>query len=333
MEFDLKQLRNLLAIARQGSFSRAAAALNMSQPALSNSIVQLERRLHDRVLDRGRHGAQLTGLGQLLVRHAELIEVGLERALKEIRTHERAAVGPLLIGVTPIAAAQLVPRALRRLRQETPNLSASVLEMAFADAMPALLKGQIDLMVGPVGVYAKVDGVEEERLTTDPFAVIVRSGHPLCRRRSISLRELADAAWVLPNDQSAFHHQLEALFIVAGVAWPTNAIVTNSMVALKSMVVHGDGVTIIPRQLVALEREAGLLHCIDLIEAGAARALGLSWARDRKLSPLAQRFAEIIRACASEERVRPLGQVRRRTREYAQVAKSHSHRIRKKSIS
>jgi DNA-binding transcriptional LysR family regulator len=199
--------------------------------------------------------------------------------------------------------------------------------------MPALLKGQIDLMVGPVGVYAKVDGVEEERLTTDPFAVIVRSGHPLRRRRSISLRELADAAWVLPNDQSAFHHQLEALFIVAGVAWPTNAIVTNSMVALKSMVVHGDGVTIIPRQLVALEREAGLLHCIDLIEAGAARALGLSWARDRKLSPLAQRFAEIIRACASEERARPLGQARRRPREYTQVAKSHSHRIRKKSIS
>ena len=58
--------------------------------------------------------------------------------------------------------------------------------MAFADAMPALLKGQIDLMVGPVGVYAKVEGVEEERLTTDPFAVIVRSGHPL-RRRPIDL--------------------------------------------------------------------------------------------------------------------------------------------------
>ena len=91
MEFDLKQLRNLLAIARHGSFSRAAAALKMSQPALSNSIVQLERRLHDRVLERGRHGAQLTELGQLLVRHAELMEIGLERAVEEIRTHERAA--------------------------------------------------------------------------------------------------------------------------------------------------------------------------------------------------------------------------------------------------
>jgi DNA-binding transcriptional LysR family regulator len=126
----------------------------------------------------------------------------------------------------------------------------------------------------------------------------VRSGHPLGRRKSISLRELADAAWVLPNDQSAFHHQLEALFIVAGVAWPANAILTNSMVALKAMVVHGDGVAIMPRQLVGLERKAGLLHCIDLAEAGAARALGLSKARDRKLPPVAQRFVEIIRACA-----------------------------------
>ena len=102
----------------------------------------------------------------------------------------------------------------------------------------------------------------------------------------------------MPNDQSAFHHQLEALFIVAGVAWPANAILTNSMVALKAMVVHGDGVAIMPRQLVGLERKAGLLHCIDLAEAGAARALGLSKARDRKLPPVAQRFVEIIRACA-----------------------------------
>jgi molybdate transport repressor ModE-like protein len=324
MELDLKHLRNLLAIARHGSFSRAAATLKMSQPALSNSIVQLERRLGDRVLERGRHGAQLTELGHVLTRHAELMEVGLNRALEEIRTHERAGIGPLLIGVTPIAAAQLVPQALRLLRQEIPNLSASVLELSFADAMPALLKGQIDLMVGPVGVYAKVDGVEEERLTTDPFAIIVRSGHPLGRRKSISLRELADAAWVLPNDQSAFHHQLEALFIVAGVAWPAHAILTNSMVALKAMVVHGDGIAIMPRQLVGLERKAGLLHCIELVEAGAARALGLSKARDRKLPPVAQRFVDIIRVCAQEDRAQPAVQTKGRRSARTRAARAHS---------
>ena len=220
MEFDLKQLRNLLAIARHGSFSRAAAALKVSQPALSNSIVQLERRLHARVLDRGRHGAHLTELGHVLARHAELIEIELKRTVQEIRAHEFALIGELIVGVTPVAAARLVPRALRVLRQDLPNASVLVLEMAFADAMPALLKGQIDLMVGPVGVYAKVEGVEEERLATDPFAIIVRTGHPLGGRRSVSLREIAGADWVLPNDQSAFHRQLEALFIVSGVPGP-----------------------------------------------------------------------------------------------------------------
>jgi DNA-binding transcriptional LysR family regulator len=322
MELDVKQLLNLLAIARHGSFSRAAAALKMSQPALSNSIVQLERRLYGRVLDRGRHGARPTELGHLLARHAELMEVGLSRAIDEIRTHERAGVGPLILGVTPVAAARLVPRALSVLRQEFPTVSASVLEMAFADAMPALLRGQIDLMVGPVGVYAKVAGIEEERLTTDPFGIIVRSGHRLCRRRSISLRELGDAAWVLPNDQSAFHRQLEALFIVAGVAWPASAVLTNSMVALKSIVMHGDGVAIMPRQLVALELQAGLLHCIDLVEAGAARALGLSWAKDRKLPPVAQRFVDIIHKCVQDDGSPSHGRGRAQRRQRERVSAS-----------
>jgi DNA-binding transcriptional LysR family regulator len=174
----------------------------------------------------------------------------------------------------------------------------------------------------PIGVYAKVDGVEEESLTTDPFGIIVRSGHALSRRRSISLRELRDAAWVLPNDQSAFHRQLEALFIVAGVPWPANAIVTNSMVALKSIVMHGDGVAIMPWQLVSLERRAGLLHCMNLVEAGAARALGLSRARDRELPPVAQRFVNAIRKCAQEDRARSRVKVQRRLPAGKRVSRS-----------
>jgi molybdate transport repressor ModE-like protein len=298
MEPDLKQLVHLLAIARHGTFSRAAAEQRISQPALSRSIRQLENRVGGAVLTRGRHGARLTDLGHMVVRHAELLEVQMTRLSEEIRHHGLSARGPLVIGVTPVAAAQIVPRALGRLRREIPNVSVSVVETVFSEAMPGLLKGEIDLMVGPVGVYPKVEGVEEERLTTDPFSVIVRTGHALARRRSISLRQLQDAEWVLPSDQSAFHRQLEALFVVAGLRWPTIAVITNSMVAMKSIVAHSDGVTIMPKQLIALERRAGLLHGIALAEAGGTRALGLSWASDRRLSPLAQRFAEITRECA-----------------------------------
>src|SRR5262249_38717687 len=159
---------------------------------LSNSIAQLERKVGGRVLARGRSGASLTESGQMLTRHAELLEIQMARAAEELRHHRARSVGPLVIGFTPAAAADLVPRALARLRQEVPNVSVLVRETVFNEAMPALLKGEIDLMVGPVGVYPTPLGVGEERLATDPFNIVVRSGHALERRRAISLRQLKD---------------------------------------------------------------------------------------------------------------------------------------------
>ena len=73
-------------------------------------------------------------------------------------------------------------------------------------------------MVGPIGVYPPVDGIEEQRLAVDPFTIVVRKGHALAKRRSVSLRQMTNVEWVLPSDHSAFHKQLEALFVVAGLA-------------------------------------------------------------------------------------------------------------------
>jgi LysR family transcriptional regulator, regulator for genes of the gallate degradation pathway len=312
MELDSRQLTYLLAIAREGSFSKAAARLQMSQPTLSNAVAQLERRIGGVVFTRGRHGAQLTDIGRMLARHAELLEIQMGRAVQDVLHHRAGRVGPLVIGVTPVAAADLVPRALARLRWEMPNAVVSIVEMVFSEAMDALLKGVVDMVVGPVGVYPRVEGVEEERLATDPLSVIVRAGHALSHRRATSLHQLQNVQWVLPSDRSAFHRQLEALFVTVGLGWPTGAVLTNSMTALRAVVIHGDGVAIMPRQLVALERRAGLLHCIRLLEAGASRALGLSRASGRALSPVAERFAEIVRACA-RPRAAAFTKVNRRT--------------------
>jgi molybdate transport repressor ModE-like protein len=298
MDPDYRQLMHLLAIGRCGTFSRAAAELRMSQPALSNSISQLESRLKVRVLERGRNGAQLTDAGRALVRHAEILQSQMGRAVEEIRFQRQSQLGPLIVGVTPVAAASLVPRALAQLKKDMPALAVSIQETVFHDGIGDLLKGNLDVMVGPIGVYAPVEGIEEQRLTVDPFSLVVRSGHALSRRRSASLRQIADVEWVLPSDRSAFHRQLEALFVVAGLGWPSRAITTNSMTAMKAIVMHTDCVALMPRQLVAIEQKAGLLKTIRLVEAGASRALGISWARGRKPSGPAEAFIEALHDCA-----------------------------------
>lgn len=298
MKLEPRQLQHLATIAHHGSFSRAAATMNISQPALSSSMAQLEKSVGGRVLDRGRQGAKLTDLGRTLVRHAHLLQSQLSRAGEEIRLRKLGGDGPLAIGVTPVTAASLVPEALGLLNAETPSVSVSVVEGVFDEAMTALRNGEVDLVVGPVGVYPGSREIVQQQLVRDPLALVMRAQHALARRRSCSLRQLRNAHWALPSEHSAFRRQLEALFITAGVQWPTFYVATNSMTALKAIVMHSDCVTIMPKRLVALECEVGSLAAVDLRDPGRHRILGITWLRSRALSPLALRFVDLLREAA-----------------------------------
>ena len=95
MAIDPRQLANLLAVAKHGSFNRAAAALGLSQPALSNSIRQLERRLGVSVLDRTSSGSTLNEFGNILIRQAQTVEALLLQAGEEVRLRKLGIDGPL----------------------------------------------------------------------------------------------------------------------------------------------------------------------------------------------------------------------------------------------
>ena len=102
MDIDPRHLRILLAIAEQGSFTRAAVAQRISQPAMSSAIALLEKQLGVRVLERGRHGARLNEFGQLLIRHARGLHALLDQAKAEIDRKRLGYEGPLKIGGTPV---------------------------------------------------------------------------------------------------------------------------------------------------------------------------------------------------------------------------------------
>jgi LysR family transcriptional regulator, regulator for genes of the gallate degradation pathway len=303
MKLEPRQLAHLATIAECGSFGRAAVRLNISQPALSASIAQLERTVGGRVLERGRHGAKLTELGHALARHSHAVSSQLSIAAEEIRLRKLGGYGPLKIGVTPISAASLVPEALGRLKRTIPKLSASVIEGVFGEGMSMLRAGEIDLFVGPVGIFPISAEIVEQPLTTDPLDLVLRPRHPLASSATVSLRDLRDADWALPSEGGAFQRQIEALFISAGVQWPAFYIGTNSMTALRAIVMQSDCVTIMPRRLLQLERKAKRLTTVPLKDRGSRRSLGLSWIRHRGLSPIAARFADCMLEVARKERV------------------------------
>ena len=298
MRIDPRRLLDLLAVARHGSFSGAAEATNVSQPGLSQSIAQLEHGLGVKVLERDRHGARLTEFGRALVFHARALESLLDRAKEETRLRALGIEGPLAVGITPITAAGLVPQALALLARDAPDIAVSLTE-GLDDELVAMLRArELDLVVSRL--RPGLEDVHSEPLMMSDWALITRPDHPLAERSSVSLGEIADVQWVLPAGGSAFRRQMETVFAAAGLAWPDRAISTNSILAIKAIVMDTECVTIMSPLLVEVEVRARRLRAVPLQDIAPLQPVGMMWRAGDELSPIAARFARVLRLAAAE---------------------------------
>jgi LysR family transcriptional regulator, regulator of abg operon len=295
-KLDPKRLIDLLMISEHGSYTRAAAARGVSQPALSNSVAALERTLGIKVLERNRRGAELTDFGRLLASHAAALDSVLARASEEVELKKLGMEGSLAIGASPVACVDIVPDAISQLKRETPNIAIRIDERPDDELIKALRFGEIDFMISPTGLLTDPPDIACEILLQDGFEIIMRRTHRWARRRSIALSELRGVQWVMPNAHSTIWRQIEALFAAENEPWPTNCIATNSITALKSLIMRDDFVSIASGKLVKHERDAGHIVCIALRKSHFVREICLRQRRGAKLTPIAQRFGAIVRA-------------------------------------
>lgn len=298
MAVEATQIANLLAIARHGSFTRAAAEKGMSQPALSNSIALLEQRLGVKVLERSRRGSTLTVFGEILVRRAEGVQSLLSDAEAEVRSHAAGISGPLRIGATPSVLASLLPKALRRLDDGGAPLDLEIVDGLDGRLVPMLRSGKIDIIVGPVDeILGATDDVVEAVLFDDPFWLAVGPASPFHDAKSLSLAELADAPWALPREGSTYRRHVEALFMSAGVAWPKDCILVNALPLLETLVVHTARITLVSRA--QLTQPPQPFRVIPLQGAGGRR-IGYKLRRGGRPGPLTKQFIDALKASASE---------------------------------
>jgi LysR family transcriptional regulator of gallate degradation len=297
MKIDPRQLANLMSIAEHGSFNRAAAARGMSQPALSNSIAQLERRLGVEVLSRTRRGSELTDMGRILLRGAETIDAVLAQTSEEVRLKRVGVEGPLRIGVVPSVTLKLMPDVFALLLRRHPSIELTFTEGLDDQLLPSLQAGQLDLVVGPLaGVFPAPTDVVEDALFDDPFSIGVGPEHPLRNRGSLTLAELRDAPWVLPLPGNSYRRHIEALFMTAGVPWPSNCVMTSSLTLVESIVAQTDRVTIIT-ELQSIIQNTWRLRSVPL-KGGGKRTIGIKWRKAAKPSAIAANFIQIAHEVA-----------------------------------
>jgi LysR family pca operon transcriptional activator len=302
MNIDPRHLANLLSIVKHGSFNRAAAARGISQPALSNSIAQLERRLGVAVLDRTPSGSAPNEVGKILVRTAQIIDAVLLQATDEVRLKRMGVEGPLRVGVVPSLAIKFMPDVMAALLKQHGTLSITLIEGLDDQLLPALLMGDLDLVIGPLsGTFPGPAEIIEDVLFEDPFSIGVGPHHPLRNRRSLTLAELRDSPWILPLAGNSYRRHIEALFMTEGVPWPENCVHVSSLSLVEAVLAQSERVTMIT-QMQATMQNTWRIRSIPL-KGGGKRTIGIKWRRAGILSTLAARFVQIAHDVARSGRL------------------------------
>lgn len=296
MNLSLRQLRAFAAVARTASFTRAAAELHLSQPALTVQIRELESALGLKLLDRNTRRVQLTSVG------AELLPV-FERVLGDLRAvaenaRELAAGdrGTVQVAALPSVCARLLPAAIARLRVSHPGITVRLRDTV-AQRIVALLRSE-DVDIGIGSFPAGERDIETEPLMSDRLVAVMPRGHPFAARRSLRLADLARHPLIVTDIQSSVRALVDRAMAAAGLD-PSPAFEVTYMSTAVGLVQAGLGIAILPATALELEMVRGIATS-PIRDEGVARPIVVARKTGRSLPPAARTFLQALRAVAME---------------------------------
>jgi DNA-binding transcriptional LysR family regulator len=290
-DVDARHLLALQAVATEGSFGRAAAALGFSQAAVSQQVAALERAVGMPLFDRpgGPRAARLTPAGELLLEHAEtvLAELGLaQRRLDDLRA---GIGGRLRLGTFQSVSVKLLPRIISDVRREAPAVD---IELHQSDDNAALLAGlaaddfDLSFVLGPV----RDPSLDVTELCTDPFVAVVAAQDCPVVSGPYPLRLLDNAASIGQDRGDSCQRLIDDGLRDAGVS-VRYVFRSNDNSAVQAMVAAGMGVSILP--LLAVDLDDPTVHVHPLDPPIPPRRVCLARRRGRTLPPVADRFAAL----------------------------------------
>jgi DNA-binding transcriptional LysR family regulator len=247
---DVGALRLLQAIAEHGTLTAAAQALGASQPAVSQHVRRLERRLGTALLDRSARRVRLTEAGQVLAAHGTTVNAAVRAAGAEVAALAGLQAGVVRLVAFPSSSATLVPRALAALRREHPGLTITFDEAEPPQSLARLRAGMCDLAVAfayPGVEFGRgeddLTGLVSRHLLDDPTLVALPAGHPRAHDEHLDLVDLADETWIAgcPRCRGHLLAAARARGFVPGIAYAT-----DDYVAVLSLVAAGLGVALLP---------------------------------------------------------------------------------------
>jgi len=286
----LHRLRYFVAVAETGSFTRAAQREGISQPSLSQQILELESELNTRLFDRLGRRIVLTAKGQLLLPAAQNVLAAVADAERAMRAGSFDT--ELRVGMIPTVAPYLLPGVTRRFILAHPEVRLHFLEERTERLLEEILTGKLDLAV--MALPIRDDRLHVERLRTEPLLAALPRGHRLAKKSSIRLADLADEPFLLLDELHCFGEQVLSLCRRGGKFEPRVVCRGEQLGTLLGLVAAGIGISVVP-QMATLEEDRQRVY-IPLSAPSPTRTLAAIWHKQRYRPPAVRDFLTILKS-------------------------------------
>jgi DNA-binding transcriptional LysR family regulator len=293
MQIDFRQLRQFLAVVELRSFTAAAEKLNMTQPALTRGVQQIEERFGVKLIERGSRTLELTPFGHMLAERARLIEQEFAHIDSEMAALKSGETGTLRIG-TGVSAIGYLPNALIAFREQRPNVCIRVTVDSMDSNVAALLRGDLDLICTAIE-FPRHPTLKSERLLEVGNVVIASTSHPLADRGTLTPKDLHAYSWATFSNDELARARLGAYFAASELDLPRIGFETNDLEILFAMLARSDYLASVPALVLDDARARGLAQ---LRIKGSFWSIGLGYAhvRTAHLPSALSSFIAILRA-------------------------------------
>ncbi|MBV8397837.1 MAG: LysR family transcriptional regulator [Acetobacteraceae bacterium] len=294
----LAQLVLIEALDRHRSVLRAAHAVNMTQPAASKLLLQLEAALGAQLFERHPRGIEPTEAGAMLTRHARAALAELRQAQEELMALRSGLRGHVSLGTEATSATTLIPRAVATLAQSHPLVSVSI-ELAFSERLVRLvLMGELDMAVARVRDPRDRAALHCDVLPPARHIIAARTGHPLMQRRGLGWADLIGQTWIVPPEGNVMRSCLVSMLQDQGLPFPSQVVETAALPIIVSLLESTDMVAPLPESAVQPSRRLGLVDALPIEFSSGLGPAAVITARSARHSPSARHMLAILRETA-----------------------------------
>ena len=297
----LRDLRLLDVVVQSKNMARAAAQLNLTQPAVSKAVSELEHVLGVRLLDRGRQGIEPTPHGRALLRRGIAIFDELRQGVSEIEFLSDPTAGEIRVAASPPITAGILPIVIARMSEKYPRMSIHIAQTPIASLdhrrpqYDGLRSRTVDLVLGQI-VEQRSSDLQSEKLFEDHIAVAVGERSKWARRRKIELAELLDEPWCLPPSDTMAGVRCREIFSENDLPVPQKVVESVSIEVPIGLLATQRFLTVLPTSLLQFAATRFSIKPLAIEGTGGRPiAVGIITLKNRTISPAAKIFVDYMR--------------------------------------